>query len=179
MKQKVLKRVVSLLVAVATLVCAVPITEITVFAAGGDSNEIEQGAAGGNLTAGQVIEKEMAARTPIKKDRSQIAAASQAAVYDNGVLVDQGEFSEMWNLAMSLASDVTGDGANSGKSKNIEYVLNRDMWYDSTWFSEGVMTISNKYFTIDLNGHMILRDDHGSVVAIIDQSVVTIMDSNP
>ena len=41
------------------------------------------------------------------------------------------------------------------------------------------MTISNKYFTIDLNGHMILRDDHGSVVAIIDQSVVTIIDSNP
>ena len=183
MKRKILTKIISMLLTIAMLVGTLQLTLITAFATGDGINQKTTTASVAQpteLSGADIIKQELAERTPIVKSRTGIKSTSEAAVYKDGVLFDQGGFSSMWNVAMDLASDVTGDRANDGnKSRNVEYVLNMDFEYDESWFSEGTMTISNKYFTIDLNGHMILRDDHGSVVAIIDQSVVTIMDSNP
>ena len=169
MKQTILMRICSVALVLAMLMC---ITPMTVFAA-------EQSAA---LTPAETIEKEMAERSTITKDRSQIKDGSEAAVYNNGVLYQEGSFVEMWKIAIDLAQYVRTDDNhhNTEKSGTVEFVLNDDVKYDATWFAEKTMTVSNKKLTIDLNGHLLYRNDQdGSVIIITDSSIVSIMDSNP
>lgn len=181
MKNNILKKIVSV---VLTAVMFVNTTQLTVVTALADDTGTKQtivDSVSVTLTGEEIIEQEVAARTPVTKDRSEIKSTSQAAVYNNGVLVEQGDFLPMWTLAMSLADDATGDKANdANKSRTVEYVFNQDLWYDSSLFKEKVMTISNKVFTIDLNGCLLYRTDKSNRVIMIDNgSIVTIMDSNP
>ena len=181
MKQSILKKVISAILTVAMLLSSVQLTVITVLAEETDNNT-QTAPEEKKLTLSESIEKEMAERSPITKDRSAISQASQAAVYVDGKLYKQGDFSSMWNAAMDVAAYVNpGEGqSNHGRYETVEYVLNWNMLYDKTWFGEKTMTISNKYFTIDLNGHVLRRtDEGGSVIRILDNSVVTIMDSDP
>ena len=152
MKQKIAKKIVSVVLVLAMVMCTVPVTEIATFASdmsskdttGTTDDEKE-------LTLAEAIEKEVAERNAIKKDRSKIKKNSQAAVYYDGGLYKEGDFSSMWNTAMDLAAYVNlGKGeSNDGRVRTVEFVLNKDMLYDATWFGEETMTISNKIFTID------------------------------
>ena len=181
MKHKILKRTIAAVLSLMMLVSAIPLTAITAFAADTDTKQTVVDSVKVDLSGEDIIKQELAARTPVTKDRSEIKSTSQAAVYKDGELYDQGDFSPMWNVAMSLADDATGDKANDPtKSRTIEYVLNQDFWYDASWFGEETMTISNKVFTIDLNGCLLYRKDGAGRVIMIDNgSIVTIMDSNP
>lgn len=179
MRKTILTKILSAVLAVIMMVGALPLTYINAFAAENDNNP-EMTLPKEEVSLNASIEKEMAERPYITKDRSAIKSTSQAAVYVDGKLYQEGNFSPMWNVAMELAAFVKeGNQSNKGRYKTVEYVLNMDFCYDSSWFGEGTMTVSNRYFTIDLNGHLLWRDDHGSVISVIDQSVVTIMDSNP
>ena len=177
MKYNILKRTISAILALAMLLSVAQMMTVTTLAA--DKTVVD--AAKVTLTGEDIIKQELAARVPITKDRSEIKESSQAAVYKDGELYDQGDFSPMWNVAMGLAADAKGDNANDPtKSRTIEYVLNKDLWYDASWFSEETMTISNKVFTIDLNGCLLYRKDGAGRVIMIDNgSIVTIMDSKP
>ena len=180
MKQKVFIKVISTVLTLTMLLSAVQLTAITVLAEETDNNE-SLSPSEKRLKLFESIEKEMAERPYITKDRSAISEKAQAAVYVDGKLYKEGDFSPMWNVAMELAAFVKkGDQSNNGKYKTVEYVLNKNFRYDSSWFGEGTMTVSNKYFTIDLNGHVLERwGDNGSVISVINGSVLTIMDSNP
>lgn len=181
MKHKIINRVISLVIAVATLIGVVPMTSITVWADGlkkDDSKEytIDEKP----LTPSETVEKEMAARNPITKDRSE-GNDAKYAVYVDGKLHDKGEFSEMWKLAMELAPYAVEDAdhSNGDKKKLVEFVLYTDIEYNGKTFSEKTMTVSNKKITIDLNGHVLKRTDGGSVIKVTDNAVLTIMDSDP
>lgn len=186
MKKTVFTKVISAALTIAMLLGSVQLTAITAFAKEhieANSNVSATKNAEIALTSAEAIEKEMAGRHAITKDRSAISANSQAAVYVDGVLYKEGGFSEMWNVAMDRAAyaDTTkADVSNYGRSTSVEYVLNMNFRYNSSWFSEKTMTVANKIFTIDLNGHILERfDDNGSVIIVKDNSVLTIMDSNP
>lgn len=184
MKQKIAKKIVSVVLVLAMVMCTVPVTEIATFASDMSNTDTTGTTVADEkeLTAAEAIEKEVAERNAIKKDRSKIKKNSQAAVYYDGVLYKEGDFSSMWNTAMDLAAYVNlGKGeSNDGRVRTVEFVLNKDMLYDATWFGEETMTISNKIFTIDLNGHLLHRKDKdGSVIKVTKGSILTIMDSNP
>ena len=180
MKKTILVKIMSTALALVMLLSSVQLTALTVFAA--DTTNDKTTSTAKELTLFESIEKEMEERSTITKDRSAIKAQSQAAVYVDGKLYKEGNFSPMWNVAMDLAAYVNApsNNSNSGRYTTVEYVLNQNFRYDSSWFSEGTMTVSNKYFTIDLNGHVLERSgSNGSVISVINGSVLTIMDSNP
>ena len=181
MKHKVINRIISLVIAVATLVSVMPGMSLTVLADGLLKDNAEEFIADEKpLTPSEIVEKEMAARNPITKDRSE-GETGPYAVYVDGEFRAKGGFSDMWNLAMELAPyavDETGR-ANEGKPELVEFVLYIDVAYDKTWFGEETMTVSKKKFTIDLNGHVLRRTDKGSVIKVTKNAVLTIMDSNP
>ena len=181
MKRKILTKTVSVLLAAIMLFGSLNLASVTtVFA--DETNKAETNAiAKAPVTTTATLMAEMATRSPIKKDRSA-GAAGPYAVYVDGELRKTGQFSEVWNLAMDLAAYVKTDEehSNEGRSKNVEFVLYYDMRYDASWFGEETMTISNRIFTIDLNGHLLHRTDKdGSVIKVTDNSILTIMDSNP
>ena len=181
MKKTILIKAISTALVLVMLLNSIQLVAVTAFAAEATNNETTSTAK--ELTLFESIEKEMEERSTITKDRSAIKAQSQAAVYVDGKLYKEGDFSPMWNVAMELAAyvDTSGiNGGNLGRYTTVEYVLNRDFNYDSSWFGEGTMTVSNRYFTIDLNGHVLRRwGDNGSVISVIKGSVLTIMDSDP
>lgn len=182
MKHKIVNRILSLVIAIATLIGVVPMTTITVWAAEINENKSANTTVAGEkpLTPAETIQKEMSERKPITADRSE-GAAGPYAVYVDGKFRANGQFSDMWNLALQLAPNAKKDSSQSGESKEpkVEFVLYFDMKYDSEWFGEGTMTVSNKKLTIDLNGHVLRRGDKGSVIKVTDAAVLTIMDSNP
>ena len=55
----------------------------------------------------------------------------------------------------------------------MEFVLNKD------WTDAETLSISNKKITVDLNGHLLSTKEGALVFKVKDNSVVTIMDSNP
>ena len=176
MKRRTVNRIVSLVVAVATLISVMPVTAITVSADGIREN----GQAEPTLTPAEAVEKEMASRNPIKKDRAEVTDAKYA-VYVDGKLYKKGEFEEIWKLAMELAPRATEDPThgNGDQHESVEFVLYTDTAYNGTWFSEKTMTISNKKITIDLNGHILKRTDKGSVIKVKNNAALTVMDSAP
>ena len=181
MKRRTVNRIVSLVVAVATLISVMPVTAITVSADGNRENgQAETMVAEPTLTPAEAVEKEMASRNPIKKDRAEVTDAKYA-VYVDGKLYKKGEFEEIWKLAMELAPHATEDPThgNGDQHESVEFVLYTDTAYNSTWFSEKTMTISNKKITIDLNGHILKRTDKGSVIKVKNNAVLTVMDSAP
>lgn len=174
MKKNIALRILSVVLVFAMLVCAIPMTAITAFAAESDGTEstVEPEKV---LTPAEAVEKEMAERSTITKDRSQIKDGSEAAVYNNGKLHAEGSFSEMWKVALELAEYVKTDKdhSNTGKSGTVEFVLNKD------WTDAETLSISNKKITVDLNGHLLSTKEGALVFKVKDNSVVTIMDSNP
>ena len=185
MKQKITIRIVSVILAVIMLTGVIPMSTLTAFAeetGKTESKTTEITETKEELTPGERIEKDMAAREPIVKDRTGISDKSQAAVYENGKLVAQGDFVQMWKRALELAPKITKDtDTNSIKGlKTVEFVLNENLVYKKATFSEKTMTIAGRKLTVDLNGFQLGRSDKGgSVIHIKDYSVVTIMDSNP
>ena len=181
MKHNIFKRAISAVLALTMLVGVVQMMDVTSFAADTKKPQTVVDAAKVTLTGEDIIKQELAARVPVTKDRSAINANSEAAVYKDGEIYDQGGFVDMWKLAISLAVDGSGDGANNGaKSRTVEYVLNKDLSYKGSAFGGDSMTVSNKVLTIDLNGCMIYRTDGSGRVLMIDGgSKVTIMDSKP
>ena len=180
MKKTILAKIISTALALMMLLSAVQLTVVTAFAAETDNNALTSEQK--RVALFKSIEKEMEERSTITKDRSAISANSQAAVYVDGKLYKEGDFSPMWKVAMDLAAYVNAPSinSNSGRYTTVEYVLNQDYRYTSANFDEGTMTVSNKYFTIDLNGHVLERSgSNGSVISVINGSVLTIMDSNP
>ena len=182
---------ISAMLAIATLVSTAQIASVTVFAdatsgfnagyAGDPETTVGSRAA---LTPGEAIEAEMAARSPITKDRrAGLATGSNYAVYIDGKLYYHGnEFYKVWNTAMDKAAYAAEDAthSNAGRYGTVEFVLYRDIKYDASWFGEGTMTVSNRILTIDLNGHILSRvDDGGSVIHVTENSRLTIMDSDP
>lgn len=181
MKKTILTKVISTALAIVMLLSSFQLTAITAFAAETANNNVTTSTEK-ELTLFESIEKEMTERSTITKDRSAINSKSQAAVYVDGKLYKEGDFSPMWDAAMDVAAYVQEPSYNSnrGRYTTVEYVINQDFCYDSSLFGEGTMTVSNKYFTIDLNGHVLERwGDNGSVISVINGSVLTIMDSNP
>ena len=181
MKRSIFTKLISTVLALVMLIGSVQITAITAFAVETDKNTSTTSTEK-ELSLSESIEKEMAERPYITKDRSAISANVQAAVYVDGKLYKEGDFSPMWKAAMEVAAYVNEPSynSNSGRYTTVEYVLNQDYRYISANFDEGTMTVSNKYFTIDLNGHVLERSgSNGSVISVINGSVLTIMDSNP
>ena len=180
MKKNIALRILSVVLVFAMLVCAIPMTAITAFAAESDGTEstVEPEKV---LTPAEAVEKEMAERSTITKDRSQIKDGSEAAVYNNGKLHAEGSFSEMWKVALELAEYVKTDKdhSNTGKSGTVEFVLNKDLVYDKAILGKSDMTVSNQKITIDLNGHILSRSTSGSVISVDKGAVLTIMDSAP
>ena len=180
MKKAILTKAISTALAIVMLLSSIPLAAITVFAA--ETTNDETTSKEKKLALFESIEKEMEERSTITKDRSAISAQSQAAVYVDGELYKEGSFSLMWDVAMELAAYVKEpeNSSNNVRYMTVEYVLNQDYRYTSANFDEGTMTVSNKYFTIDLNGHVLERSgSNGSVISVINGSVLTIMDSNP
>ena len=182
MKQSITARLISLVLVFMMVMTAVPLTAITAFAADIGSAETTGAAAvpEKELTPAEVIKKEMAERSPIASDRSQIGSNSEAAVYRDGKMIKEGAFLEMWKAALDLAEYVKTDAShvNTEKSGTVELVLNQDVKYDKSSLTEKTLTVSNKKLTIDLNGYLLHRTDaSGSVIIIKNNSVVTIMDS--
>lgn len=178
MKHSILNRIISLVIAIAIMIGVVPMTAIKVLAA--DTKKAGATVEETQMTPADVVAKEVAARNPITKDRSE-GAAGPYAVYVDGKFRANGQFSDMWNLALSLAPYVVEDAehSNYGKAELVEFVLYFDMAYHEKWFGEKTMTIDNKKITIDLNGHLLRRTDGGTVIHVKNNSVLTIMDSNP
>lgn len=191
MKKTILMKLISAMLAIATLVSTTQFTSVTVFAdatsgfgAGLAGDPATTGGAQVVLSPGEAIEAEMAARSPITKDRGAgLATGSNYAVYIDGELYYHGnEFYKVWNTAMDKAAYAAEDAthSNAGRYGTVEFVLYRDIKYDDSWFGEGTMTVSNRIFTIDLNGHILRRvDDGGSVIHVTKNSKLTIMDSDP
>ena len=180
MKHKILTKTLSVILATIMLVSSFHLSAITLLA-DDTQTSTKYAIQSAPTTTTATLMAEMAARSPIKKDRSA-GAAGPYAVYVDGELRKTGEFSEVWNLAMDLAAYVKTDEehSNQGRSQNVEFVLYYDMRYDASWFGEDTMTISNRIFTIDLNGHLLHRTDKdGSVIQVTDNSILTIMDSDP
>lgn len=181
MKNKLSIRIISAIFALAIMVGSLPLTAFTAYADEAGTDEVTETAVK-EPTPAEVIEKEMAERSPIVKDRTQIKATSKAAVYVDGKLVAEGGFSEMWNRAMELAPNISKNNtkAEIEKMATVEYVLNENFSYNKKSFSEKTMTVTGKKFTIDLNGFILSRSDEaGSVIKVLDYAVLTIMDSNP
>ena len=178
MKHKILNRIISLVIAIAVMVGVMPMASISVLAA--ESKKAGTTVEETQMTPADVVATEVDSRKPITADRSA-ANVGPYAVYVDGKLHAQGNFSDMWNLAMELAPYAVEDEehSNAGKKELVEFVLCFDMRYKSDWFGEKTMTVSNKKITIDLNGHLLKRDDKGSVIKVTDHAVLTIMDSNP
>ena len=126
MKKTILTKVISTVLTLVMVLSSVQLTAVTVFAAETDNNALtpEQK----RVALFQSIEKEMEERSTITKDRSAISANSQAAVYVDGKLYKEGDFSPMWKVAMDLAAYVTAPSinSNSGRYTTVEYVLNKD-----------------------------------------------------
>ena len=184
MKLNFLKRIISTVLATAMLLGAMQSTIVSVAAA--DLNNANKAQSTDSTeqkepTGEDIIREELAARTPVTKDRSAIDPWSQAAIYKDGQLYAQGGFMLMWWTALNLARDAKGEGAsNADRSETVEYVLNQDLLYEGMSMGEDPMTVHNKVFTIDLNGCMLYRTDgKGRVLKIGGGSNVTIMDSNP
>lgn len=178
MKNRFLTRILSLTLSLLVLVSTIPLTAIVAFAGGSSAEEENKN----ELPRIEAVEREMADRAPITKDRSEIKASSVAAVYVDDKLVYEGGFSPAWNTAMEYAPNISEEStpAEIKEMSTVEFVLNRDIHYDYTWFGEETMTVSGKKFTIDLNGHLLNRTDaDGSVIIVTEYSVLTIMDSNP
>ena len=151
MKQKRLTTICAIVLALAMLMGTVPLTAVVALAA--DTKTTGQAAASQKkLTPAETVQKEMSERSAITKDRSQIKASSEAAIYHDGNLCAEGTFAEMWNSAVELAAYVKTDKnhSNNGKFGTIEFVLNKD-WKGET----GTLSISNKKITVDLNGHLL------------------------
>lgn len=180
MKQKFLTKALSVLLAAIMMVSVVPMAAITSLA--DEAGAATTGSAvESTLTPAEAIEKEMAERSTITKDRSA-GEPGPYAVFVDGELYASGEFYKVWNMALDKAAFIVEDEehSNVGRSRNVEFVLYADMMYKSDWFSEETMTISNRLLTIDLNGHLLWRlDQGGSVIKVDDHSTVNIMDSNP
>ena len=174
MKHKITNRIISLVIAVATLIGVVPMTSITVWADGLKKNDGKEYTIDEKpLTPSEIVEKEMASRNPITKDRVEDDLGF--AVYVDGKFHAKGSFSEMWKLAMDLAPyavDTTGND-NGDKAELVEFVLNMDIEYNKLWFVEQTMTVSNKKITIDLNGNVLRRVDGGSVIKVTDNAVLS------
>ena len=127
MKKTILIKAISTALVLVMLLNSIQLVAVTAFAAEATNNETTSMAK--ELTLFESIEKEMEERSTITKDRSAIKAQSQAAVYVDGKLYKEGDFSPMWNVAMELAAyvDTSGiNGGNLGRYTTVEYVLNRD-----------------------------------------------------
>ena len=99
MKHKILTKIISMLLTIAMLVGTLQLTLITAFATGDGINQKTTTASVAQpteLSGADVIKQELAERTPIVKSRTGIKSTSEAAVYKDGVLFDQGGFSSMW-----------------------------------------------------------------------------------
>lgn len=191
MNKKILMKLISVILAIATLVSASQITLVTAFADETSDTKAETNIdlettvePEMELTVNEVIEMEMAARSPVTKDRSEgERTGGLYAVYVDGMLYAQGEeFKVVWDLAMDKAAYVVEDKehSNEDRSENVELVLYTDVIYTNKLFSEGTMTVSNRKLTIDLNGHILGRSDKGgSVIHVTNNSKLTIMDSDP
>lgn len=183
MKHKILTKMISMILTIAMLIGAVQLTVITAFAdeTGENSSEVGTVPESKKLTPAEAILKEMAERKAVTKDRSENTVGPYA-VYIDGKFHANGKFYEMWNLAMDKAAYVVEDAShkNTGRYDTVEFVLYEDMYYKADWFGEKTMTISNRKLTIDLNGHLLQRvDQSGSVIKVTNNSILTIMDSNP
>lgn len=202
MKRNLTTRIVSLMIAVVLFVLAIPMTAVASTATD-PSAKTTDGLAdtAPQLTRAEALEKEMAEREAVTKDRSKIHSDSEAAVYVNGELKHQGSFRDMWAKAIALAP-ITVESTNPApgydykkfsKSKiaaldEVEFVLNKDIHFDYQYsgpYKSGALDVASRKLTIDLNGCMLRRTDFdselysGSVINIVNGSVVTIMDSNP
>ena len=182
MKQSIATKIISVMLAIIMAVISLP---LTAFAA-----DTKATTAGTTASAEQTkkqteeeLKKEMADRAPVTKDRSAIGDSYFAVYVDGALHSKSNEFSDMWNLAMELAPYAVEDDThkNNGNKRNVEFVLNHDIKYNNSWFGEKAMTVSNKKLTIDLNGYLLhrTRENNGSVIKVKNNSILTIMDSNP
>ena len=133
MKKTILIKAISTALVLVMLLSSIQLAAVTVFAVETTNNETTSTKK--ELTLFESIEKEMEERSTITKDRSAIKAQSQAAVYVDGKLYKEGDFSPMWDVAMELAAYVKASSINSnnGRYTTVEYVLNQDFRYDSSY----------------------------------------------
>ena len=145
-------KLISTVLVIATLVSTAQLALVTAFADETSDTEAETNIdlettvePEIELTLAESIEKEMAERSAVTKDRSEgEQTGGLYAVYVDGELYAQGEeFKVVWYLAMDKAAYVVEDKEHSNKdrSENVEVVLYTDAIYTNKWFSEGTMTV--------------------------------------